>query len=94
MDTTTIKQSVKEFVLTEFLPGEDPAALTDDTEMFSQGILDSLASLKLVAYLEETFGIEIAEVQLFLNSQLDSSRGPRDFSRHEGFAAPRGFMIE
>jgi acyl carrier protein len=74
MDTTTIKQSVKEFVLTEFLPGEDPAALTDDTEMFSQGILDSLASLKLVAYLEETFGIEIAahEVDVEYLDSLDS----------------------
>ena len=74
MDTTIIKQSVKEFVLTEFLPGEDPAALTDDTEMFSQGILDSLASLKLVAYLEETFGIEIAahEVDVEYLDSLDS----------------------
>jgi acyl carrier protein len=60
MDATTIKQSVKEFVLTEFLPGEDPEALTDDTEMFTQGILDSLASLKLVSFLEEKFGITIA----------------------------------
>lgn len=74
MDTTSIKQSVKEFVLSEFLPGEDPAALTDDTEMFSQGILDSLASLKLVAFLEETFGIKIAahEVDVEYLDSLDS----------------------
>ena len=60
MDATTIKQSVKEYILAEFLPGEDPAALTDDTQMFTQGILDSLASLKLVAFMEEEFGISIA----------------------------------
>jgi acyl carrier protein len=74
MDTTTIKQSVKEFVLTEFLPGEDAAALTDDTEMFTQGILDSLASLKLVSFLEEKFGITIAahEVDVEYLDSLDS----------------------
>ena len=60
MDATTIKQSVKDFILSEFLPGEDPAALTDDTQMFTQGILDSLARLKLVAFMEEQFGISIA----------------------------------
>jgi acyl carrier protein len=74
MDTTTIKQTVKEFVLTEFLPGEDPAALTDDTEMFTQGILDSLASLKLVSFLEDKFGITIAahEVDAEYLDSLDS----------------------
>ncbi len=59
MDADSIKQSVKEFVLDEFLPGEDAAALSDDTELFSQGILDSLASLKLVSFLEERFGITV-----------------------------------
>jgi acyl carrier protein len=74
MDATTIKQSVKEFVLKEFLPGEDPAALTDDTEMFTQGILDSLASLKLVSFLEKQFGITIAahEVDTEYLDSLDS----------------------
>ena len=59
MDIDSIKQSIKTFVLQEFLPGEDAAELTDDIEMFTQGILDSLASLKLVSFLEEEFGITI-----------------------------------
>lgn len=59
MDTNEVKRQVKEYILKEFLPGEDPAALTDDTEMFSEGILDSLASLKLVSFIEERFGVEV-----------------------------------
>ncbi|MFP6638780.1 MAG: acyl carrier protein [Myxococcota bacterium] len=57
---TTIADKVKAFVLEEFLPGEDPDELTDSTELVSSNILDSLAILKLVTFLEEEFKIEIA----------------------------------
>ena len=56
----TIEQCVKSFILTEFLPGEDPSALTDSTALISTGILDSIATLRFVAYLEKTFSIEMA----------------------------------
>jgi acyl carrier protein len=54
-----VKQTVKNYILQEFLPGEDPANLTDSVQLVRGGILDSLATLKLVAFLEEHFGIEI-----------------------------------
>jgi acyl carrier protein len=54
-----IHDKVKEFILKEFLPGEDPAALTDSTALMTTGILDSLATLKLVTYLEEEFQIQV-----------------------------------
>jgi acyl carrier protein len=54
-----IKEIVKEYVLQEFLPGEDPAALTDSTPLITGGILDSLATIKLVAFLEGRFHIQI-----------------------------------
>ena len=57
---TTIAEKVKAFVLDEFLAGEAPDALTDSTELVSSNILDSLAILKLVTFLEEQFGIEVA----------------------------------
>jgi len=55
----SIKQSVKEFILTTFLPGEDPNELTDDLPLISGGILDSIATLKLIMHLEEKFGIAL-----------------------------------
>ena len=54
-----IEQVVKSYILDEFLPGEDPALLTGDTSLFTTGVLDSLATLKLVAFLEERFSITI-----------------------------------
>ncbi len=58
-DRRLIHDKVKEFILKQFLPGEDPNALTDDTAMMDTGILDSLATLRLITYLEEEFGIRV-----------------------------------
>jgi acyl carrier protein len=54
-----IKNSVKSFILKEFLPGENPEELTDSTPLITGGVLDSLATLKLVAFIEETYKIEL-----------------------------------
>ena len=55
----TASSALKTFLLNEFLPGEDPAALTDTTPLMSSGILDSLAMLKLISFLENEFGVKI-----------------------------------
>jgi len=52
-----VKAVVREYVLRECLPGEDPSALTDSTPLLTGGILDSIATLRLIAFLEETFGV-------------------------------------
>jgi acyl carrier protein len=54
-----VKEIVKKYILEEFLPGESPAELTDSTPLITGGILDSLATIKLVAFLEERFKIQI-----------------------------------
>ena len=41
------------------LPGEDPAALTETTPLMTTGILDSIAVLKVVTFLENEFHITI-----------------------------------
>jgi acyl carrier protein len=58
-DGESIRAKVKEFILNQFLPGEDPNALTEDTPLITTGILDSLATLKLITYLEEEFNIRV-----------------------------------
>lgn len=54
-----VKDIVKTYILEEFLPGENPAELTDSTPLITGGILDSLATIKLVVFLEERFQIQI-----------------------------------
>jgi acyl carrier protein len=54
-----MRTTVKTFILNEDLLGEDPAALTDTTPLMTTGILDSIAVLKAVTFLEGQFGITI-----------------------------------
>jgi len=54
-----VTTTVKDYILREFLPGENAAALTEATPLITGGILDSLATLKLVTFLEEKYGIQI-----------------------------------
>lgn len=54
-----IVDPVRTFILDEFLPGEDPSQLTETTPLITGGILDSLATIKLVTFLEERFKISV-----------------------------------
>jgi acyl carrier protein len=60
MQIDPIKSQVKSFILDEFLPGERPEALTDETGLVTEGVLDSLATLQLVSFLEKEFHISLA----------------------------------
>ncbi len=64
MNTQDITGAVKEFIMREFLPGESPDNLRESTELITGGILDSLATLKLVAFLEESYGIQVKPHEL------------------------------
>jgi acyl carrier protein len=59
MNEQDIKAALKNYILNEFLPGEDPAALTETTPLMTTGILDSIAVLKVVTFLEDKFRIII-----------------------------------
>ena len=59
-----IKNSIKGFLLKEFLPGESPDSLTDSTPLVTGGILDSLATVKLVAVVEKEFDVVLEPYEL------------------------------
>jgi acyl carrier protein len=53
------KETIRQHILTTYLPDESPANLRDDTPLRTTGILDSLATLSLVSWVEREFGIEL-----------------------------------
>lgn len=55
----SIETAVKDFILREFLPGENADELTEATPLITGGILDSLATLKLVAFLEDHYSVTL-----------------------------------
>jgi acyl carrier protein len=86
-DKSAIEAAIKEFILTEFLPGENPAALTSTTALVTTGILDSIATLKVVGFLEERYGVTIAPHEMDvenLNTVADMARliGSKGGSQH------------
>lgn len=64
MTDDTLKDRIRRHILAEFLPGEPEENLTEDVRLVSEGIIDSMASLKLVAFLEEEFGVIIPAHQI------------------------------
>ena len=67
MDTKNI---VRKFVVENFLFGED-GKLQEDTSFLESGIVDSTGILELVAFLEETFRIQMEDEEL-IPENLDS----------------------
>jgi acyl carrier protein len=59
MITDQVVATVRDYIVREFLRPEDREALTPSTPLVTGGILDSLASLNLVGFLEKEYGIEI-----------------------------------
>jgi acyl carrier protein len=55
-----VKETIRQFILATYLPGESRDNLRDDTPLQTSGILDSLATLGLVSFVEERFGIKLS----------------------------------
>lgn len=54
-----VTETVRDFIVTEFLPGQDPEEVTETTPLITSRILDSLATIKLVTFIEETFKVTV-----------------------------------
>jgi len=54
-----VEDILREFILSTYLPDETPDNLRNDTPLQTSGILDSLATLGLVAFIEQRFGIAL-----------------------------------
>ena len=79
MDATsdTTRATIKAYILKEFLPGEDPDALQDSTPLITTGLLYSLATVNLISYLSEHFGVEFEAYEVSvdnLNTIADITR--------------------
>jgi acyl carrier protein len=58
-ESSEIKQRLRNYIVTEFLSGGSSANLKDDTLLRTSGVLDSIATLKLVRFVENSLGVEV-----------------------------------
>ena len=54
-----IKNALRRFILDQYLPGESESNLQDQTPLRTSGILDSMATLALVNFVEREYNIEL-----------------------------------
>jgi acyl carrier protein len=54
-----IKEELRQYILTEFLPGEKASNLHDDTALRTSGIIDSTGLLRLIDFIEGRFTIQV-----------------------------------
>jgi len=54
-----LRDTIRDFIVSHYLPGESRENLRDDTPLVSSGILDSLGTLGLVSFISEKFGVEL-----------------------------------
>jgi acyl carrier protein len=54
-----IKDRIRQFILAAHLPGESAESLRDETPLQTSGILDSLATMGIIGFVEKEFAIEL-----------------------------------
>lgn len=57
----SVESATREFILRELLYEEEGATLGDDENLFARRAVDSIGLLRLVTFLEETYGIQVGE---------------------------------
>lgn len=67
----SIKQQVREFILRNYLFTDDDKKLSDSQSLMESGTMDSTGILELIMFLEETFGIKVADEEM-IPANLDS----------------------
>ncbi len=70
MSNTTLSQ-VRTFIEENFLFREDASGLSDEDSLLENGIMDSTGILELVAFLENTFAIQMSDAEI-VPENLDS----------------------
>jgi acyl carrier protein len=68
--TSDIKQKVRAFILDNFMMGSE-ADISDDASFMETHTIDSTGFLELIMFIEETFGISVADSEM-LPDNLDS----------------------
>jgi acyl carrier protein len=54
------RDALVKFVVDEFLLGDQTSDLPDDLDLIANSVIDSLGLLKIIAFLEDHYGVSIA----------------------------------
>lgn len=64
LDVDTLRGQIREHIYREFLFDGETADLDDDISLLQEGIVDATGVLELVLFVEDTYGVRVAEADL------------------------------
>jgi acyl carrier protein len=59
MTRDEIRQAIRHFILSNFLPGEAPETLKDSTLLVSSGVITSVSMIEIVDFIEVEFSLTV-----------------------------------
>ncbi len=59
-----IEEEIRQFIVEKFMIGANPRRVEDKDSFLENGIIDSTGVLELVAFIEESYGISMADEEL------------------------------
>jgi len=95
--SSDVQERIKSYILREVLEGASPSDVTNTTPLITAGILDSIATLKLVGFLEQEFSISIdaQDIDPDTFETIDHiAELVRSITRHERAHAPPEEALE
>lgn len=81
----TVQEKVRKFIIENFYVAE-PSELTDDASLLAGGWVDSTGMLEVISFLEEQFGIQIADSEMLPENFDAISRIAAFVARKQGAA--------
>ena len=66
-----LSAKIKEFIMTEVNPELNLTEIDDDEPLIDSGIVDSLGVLKIMSFLDETFGVDLSAGEIKLENFRD-----------------------
>ncbi|MCT4352598.1 acyl carrier protein [Streptomyces sp. Je 1-79] len=69
MSETDVTAEIRAYLVTEYLAGEDSSDLTDDYDLISSGVIDSLGLVRMISHIAARYGVPVDDIEF----------GPDDF---------------
>jgi acyl carrier protein len=59
-----LEQEIRDYIVAEFLAGEDVSDLTDDFDLIDNAVIDSLGLVRMISHISRAYAIAVDDIPL------------------------------
>jgi acyl carrier protein len=89
-----LEREIRQFIIDNFLFGEDDGKLSNDDSFLDKGIIDSTGVLELVALVEGKYGFKVKEHELVPDNLDTINKLAQFISRNAGRGSECEYKVE